>query len=106
MRSLGLSLFVSLCVLLFSAPLFASSGEATYNKSCKMCHASGAAGAPAVGKKKDWQARIEKGLAELEKNAIKGFRGYRGYMPPKGGNPKLSDEDVKAAVDFMLSSSQ
>ena len=39
-------------------------------------------------------------------NAINGFQGATGMMPGKGGNPALSDEEVKAAVDHMVSESQ
>ena len=77
-------------------------GEETYNKACKMCHASGAMGAPTTGKKADWEARIAKGMETMENNAINGFRGFKGMMPAKGGYSDLSDDEVKAAVAFML----
>jgi cytochrome c5 len=81
-------------------------GKAVYNKTCKMCHASGIAGSPKVGDKADWAARSEKGIDALVQNAVKGFKGDTGRMPPKGGNPSLSEADVKAAVQYMLDGSK
>ena len=100
--ALALSL-LSLSLATFSFNAQASDAEAVYNKACKMCHASGAMGAPATGKKADWEARIAKGIDTLNSNSINGFRGFRGMMPAKGGHPKLTDDEVKAAVAFMVS---
>jgi cytochrome c oxidase subunit 2 len=77
-------------------------GKATYEQVCQMCHAAGIAGAPKTGDKAAWTARITKGQQTLYDNAIKGFN----LMPAKGGNPNLSDAQVKAAVDHMLSASK
>jgi cytochrome c5 len=66
-----------------------------------MCHAAGIAGAPKTGDKAAWTARVTKGQQTLYDNAIKGIN----LMPAKGGNPNLSDAQVKAAVDYMLSAS-
>lgn len=73
-------------------------GEKTYNAACMACHAAGVAGAPKLGDKAVWAARLEKGMETLYANAINGVNA----MPAKGGNPALSDDDVKAAVDHML----
>jgi len=93
---------------LLAAPLTSAlaDGKAVYNKTCKMCHATGIAGAPKVGNSADWAPRTEKGIDTLVQNAIKGFKGTKGRMPPKGGNPSLSDADVKAAVQYMLDNSK
>jgi len=80
----------------------AADGQAIYDKNCKMCHASGMAGAPKFGDKAAWKERIAKGIAELDKNAISGFKGATGKMPARGGNAKLTDEEVKAAVAVMV----
>jgi cytochrome c5 len=101
--TLGLAAFLA---TIFSAQTFASDGHAAYERYCKMCHASGSAGAPIVGKKTDWEERLKKDASELENNAVNGFRGNRGYMPPKGGFPKISEDDVKAAVAYMIKTSQ
>ena len=79
-------------------------GKTVYESVCKMCHLSGVMGAPKFGNKDDWAKPIAKGNDALYQNAIKGFKGEKGTMPPKGGNSKLSDEDVKAAVDYLVAS--
>ncbi len=90
----------------FSAPVLAADGKAVFDKTCKMCHVPGIAGAPKLGDKAEWAARNKKGLDTLVKNAIGGYKGAKGMMPPKGGNPKLSDGDVKAAVKYMMDSAK
>ncbi len=78
-------------------------GEHVYKATCAMCHATGAGGAPVFGNKADWEPRIAQGKDTLYGHAIKGFTGTKGVMPPKGANASLSDEDVKAGVDYMAS---
>ena len=74
------------------------SGEQVYNSACVACHASGVAGAPKVGDKAAWEARIALGVDALLNSSLKG----KGAMPPKGGNTGLSDDEVKSAVTYML----
>ncbi len=81
------------------------SGEQAY-ASCAACHAAGIAGAPQTGIADAGSARVAKGIDELYNNAINGYNGEAGYMPAKGGNVSLSDESVKAAVDYMVSKVQ
>lgn len=81
----------------------ADKGKATYDASCMACHAAGVAGAPKLGDKAAWGPRIAQGNDTLYTHALKGFQGKAGMMPPKGGNMALKDEDVKAAVDYMVS---
>ena len=81
-------------------------GEKTYKMACFACHGTGAAGSPKMGDKAVWAERIAKGNDTLYEHAIKGFQGSAGYMPPKGGRTDLSDADVKAAVDYMVSNSK
>jgi cytochrome c5 len=66
------------------------------------CHAAGVAGAPKTGDKSAWTPRIAQGANVLYDHALKGFQGKAGVMPAKGGNTALSDDDVKAAVDYMV----
>lgn len=73
--------------------------ETIYSASCAACHASGAAGAPKLGDKQAWAPRIKSGSDALYNSAIKGKKA----MPAKGGNVNLSDVDVKAVVDYMVS---
>lgn len=77
-------------------------GKRIYGATCAMCHASGLAGAPRPGDKAAWAIRGAQGKDTLYKHAIEGFTGEAGLMPPKGGNASLGDEDVRAAVDYML----
>lgn len=76
----------------------AAEGKDVYNQNCAMCHVPGLANAPKFGDKEAWGPRLKTGREALLASALKG----KGAMPAKGGNPKLSDEDVGAAVDFML----
>lgn len=80
-------------------------GKKVYDTSCVACHGAGIAGAPKVGDKAQWAARIKQGDAVLHDHAIKGFTGKTGMMPPKGGST-ASDAEVKAAVDYMVSASK
>lgn len=83
-----------------------ASGESVYDGNCGTCHNTGVAGAPTQGDSEAWSDRIDKGIETLYQHAIEGFQGSAGVMPPKGGNPGLSDEEVKAAVDFMVESAE
>jgi len=91
-----------------AAPVAADNaiGSSIYNKVCALCHAAGVGGAPKPGDKADWGPRIAQGKDVLYKHAIEGFTGQKGMMPPRGANPALKDEEVKAAVDFMVSKSE
>lgn len=77
-------------------------GEGVYKKTCFLCHGTGAGGAPMLTKA-DWDARVAQGKDILYKHAIEGFTGEKGMMPAKGGNIALSDDEVKASVDYMVS---
>lgn len=77
-------------------------GKSVFNKVCVMCHASGAAGSPKVGDKADWGPRIAQGMDVLYKHALEGFTGKKGQMPARGGSTTLSDDEVKAAVNYMV----
>ena len=77
-------------------------GKSAFGKTCALCHAAGVAGAPKPGDKADWGPRIAQGNDTLYKHAIEGYTGAKGMMPPRGGNSNMPDEDVKAAVDYMV----
>ena len=81
-------------------------GAELFKKTCAMCHQSGVAGAPKLGDKADWGPRIAQGQDTLYKHAIEGFNGAKGAMPAKGGNPALSDDEMKVIVDFMVAKSK
>ena len=80
------------------------SGEDVYNAACMACHSTGAAGAPKLGEPADWADRITKGVDELYNSGINGLAGTG--MMAKGGCMNCSDDEVKAAVDYMLEGSQ
>ena len=77
----------------------ATDGKSVFDGTCTACHSTGVAGAPKVGDKAAWGPRIAKGKETLYKDALHGLNA----MPPKGGNAALSDDAVKAAVDYMVS---
>ncbi|HWI80458.1 c-type cytochrome [Ramlibacter sp.] len=83
-----------------------AAGKSVFNKTCALCHAAGVAGAPKPGDKADWGPRIAQGMDTLYTHAIGGFTGAKGQMPAKGGNAALSDDDVKAAVNYMADQSR
>ncbi|MCX4186684.1 c-type cytochrome [Methylophaga sp. OBS4] len=77
-------------------------GEQIVNQVCATCHGSGLMQSPKLGNASDWAPRIEKGIETLYNNAINGFN----MMPAKGGRADLSDDEVKAAVDYMIETAQ
>ena len=77
-----------------------SVGKQVTTQVCAVCHGTGMMNSPKIGNAADWAPRIEKGMDTLYEHAINGFN----MMPARGGNPKLSDDEVKAAVDYMISS--
>jgi cytochrome c5 len=74
-------------------------GKKVYEATCFACHNTGVANAPKLGDKAAWAPHLAHGANELYETALKG----KGAMPPKGGNAALSEADVKAAVDYMVS---
>ncbi len=95
-------------LLIISAPLLLlmmgcekepSLGEVTYQGTCIKCHANGLNGAPIFGNKKMWSKRTPQGIPTLIEHATNGY----GLMPAKGGNTELTDEEISAAVNYMVS---
>ncbi len=77
-------------------------GQAAYQSACFACHATGAGGAPLLDDTAAWPDRIAQGRDVLVDHAINGFTGSAGVMLPKAGRADLSDEEVAAAVDYMI----
>ena len=78
-------------------------GMNTWMQVCRNCHLTGVAGAPAVNNSAAWQQRLAKGKETLYRNAIDGIAIESGWtMPPRGGVDRLSDTEVRLAVDYML----
>jgi len=81
-------------------------GQQIYQAACVACHDAGVAGAPKLGDKGQWAKRIAKGIDTLYASAVNGVQGSAGAMPAKGGNPALSNAEVKAAVDYIVARSK
>ena len=73
------------------------SGEEVVKAVCATCHQAGVANAPKIGDRAAWAPHIKEGLQDMVATAIKG----KGAMPPKGGNPSLTDDEVARAVVYM-----
>lgn len=84
-----------------------AAGRAVWIGTCKGCHDIGVAGAPKLGDADAWAPRIAKGMQTLYAHALQGYFGPGGtMMPARGGNDRLSDQDVTAAVDYMVAASR
>jgi cytochrome c5 len=79
-----------------------ATGQKVYKQSCQACHANGVANAPKPGDKAAWAPRIATGMDAMLATAIKG----KGAMPPKGTCMGCSDDDLKAAIEYMVSQSK
>ena len=79
-----------------------NTGQRIYETSCASCHDSGLLGAPMTGDQQAWAGHTEHGMEHMVGNAISGI----GKMPAKGGNMKLSDQEVRAAVEYMVQQSK
>ncbi len=91
-----------------AAPAASVSGDAgkkVYDAACVACHGAGIAGAPKFGDKAAWADRIKQDSNVMYEHAIKGFQGKSGMMPAKGGSA-ASDEEIKAAVDYMAAAAK
>lgn len=85
-----------------ATPLDQATGERVYRNTCSLCHRIGVKGAPRLGDAKDWALRLAQGNEVLYNRAINGYRGSKGSMPSRGSNAKLSTDEVRAAVDYMV----
>lgn len=79
----------------------ARSGKEVVQEVCSACHATGAQGAPKIGDKKAWAKRASHGLSGLTQSALRGIR----KMPPHGGQPSLSDLEIRRAITYMVNES-
>lgn len=83
--------------MLCAAGAMAEPDMEKYNKSCAVCHATGAANAPKTGDAAAWEARLAKGMDALVAAVSTGLNA----MPPKGMCFDCSDEDYKALIEYM-----
>jgi cytochrome c5 len=88
-----------------TSPRASMSGEQVFQAVCKTCHEPGIAGAPKVGDKAAWAGPIKKGYETLVQHALNGFQEAGKVMPPRGGNPDLSDVEVERALVYMANRS-
>ena len=77
-------------------------GQHRYEETCHICHGSGLAGAPKFQDHADWAPRIAEGIDILVQRAIQGYKA----MPPKGSCMNCSDEEIRKAVEYMVSKAQ
>jgi cytochrome c5 len=91
--------FVAAAALVAASGAQAADGQAVYNQNCSACHNNMK---PKIGDKDAWAPLIKQGPDALAASVIKG----KGAMPPRGGKPNLSDDDIKAAVAYLESKSQ
>ena len=80
----------------------AKDGATVFASGCNACHATGVAGAPKLGDKPSWAPRLKLGVDALTASVIKG----KGAMPPRGAVPAASDADLRAAVEYMVTSAK
>lgn len=83
-------------------PAASANGKPVYDKVCAVCHAAAVAGAPKPGDKAAWAPRLQQGMDGLVQSVVKG----KGAMPPKAGNPALTEAEIRAAVDYLVSQSK
>jgi cytochrome c5 len=81
-----------------TAAMAERSGEELYKTKCSVCHANGVAGAPKFGDAAAWAPRAEKGIDALVATSITGINA----MPPKGTCMDCSEDEMKAAIQYML----
>lgn len=95
----ALSIIAGIALMAAAPAIAAADGKAIYSANCAACHN---VLAPKLGDKAAWAPRIKQGKDALVASVIKG----KGSMPARAGRPGLSDDDVKAAVDYIVSQAQ
>ncbi len=88
----------ALLICVCAGPAFAADGKAIYDRVCYKCHRSGVDEAPIAGDKEAWAPRLASGMATLYRSVMEG----KGEMPPRANKPELTDEELKAGVDYMV----
>jgi cytochrome c5 len=86
-------------VLTVPQALYAADGKLVFERNCGVCHDGwGGYGAPGIGNFDVWKKAFRSGERSMLKAVIEG----RNSMPAKGGNPTLSEDDVRAAVRYIV----
>lgn len=103
MRSLFFLLALPFCASPAAAGA-APEGKRIFDRICSACHANDLSEAPQLKQPAMWVSRLAKGREALYHSAMNGFVGPTGEeMPPRGGRPELTDAEIKATVDFIIS---
>jgi cytochrome c5 len=84
-----------------TTPAAERSGERIVQAQCIKCHGGGLGGAPKIGDRQAWTARVKPGIDVLVRSAIHGHGG----MPARGGMADLTDPEVRNAVTHMVTRS-
>ena len=92
------AIVAALFLSISGVPVHAADGKDVYESACRKCHRTGIDDAPKAGDKAAWAARIATGKEALVKSVIAG----KGAMDPRGGNADLTDEEIRAAVDYLV----
>src|SRR5207248_2776641 len=82
----------------------AQSGAAIYSQTCAACHGANGKGAiPGAPDLTNPNGPLKKSDAVLLQHIINGYQspGSPTAMPARGGNPKLTDEDLKSSLSYM-----
>lgn len=87
-----------LVLALVTVPAVAADGKAVYDAVCYKCHRTGTDDAPKTGNKEQWAPRLPQGLPALYKSVIEG----KGAMDPRAGKPELTNDELKAGVDYLV----
>ncbi len=80
----------------------ASTGKQVYDGVCAACHNTGIAGAIKLNDKATWKKHRHHGIDHMVESVIKG----KGAMPARGGDPNLTDEEIEAAVNYIVEQTQ
>jgi cytochrome c5 len=75
------------------------SGGEIVQAQCAKCHQTGEGGAPRIGDRGAWIPRLDRGLDNAVRSAIRGHGG----MPPRGDQADLTDAEVRSAIVYMFS---
>lgn len=78
------------------------SGDQVYGTYCKTCHEAGIGGAPVYGNAEQWAPRIATGIDALWGSTLNGKAG----MPPRGTCMNCSEDELRAALEFMVEAGQ
>jgi cytochrome c5 len=97
---LNIRYITTLCTALLSGSALAATTGENYMRNCAVCHLPGIAGAPKVGDKAEWTRRLRAGMNMVYRNALEGMPNTA--MMAKGGHTDLSDDEVKAIIDYMV----